>query len=105
MTINVDTGKIRSLADTVAECGTHLGGYAPVAGNSRVWARGLDGAVGMPESQTATRVEETLKALDEVLRLHAERLNAFAEKARQDADVFDQMEATNTASLKEAAPR
>lgn len=105
MTIPVDTGKIRALANVVAQCGTDLGGFAPVAGHSRVWARGLEGAVGMPESQTAVRVEETLKALDEVLKLHAGRLTGFADKARQDADVFDQMEAANTAGIEQAGPR
>lgn len=105
MTIPVDTKKIRSLADAVAGYGINLGAFAPVAETSRVSARGLNGAVGMPESQTAIRVEESLKALDEVLKLHAGRLNAFADKARQDADVFDQMEATNTANLKEAGQR
>ncbi|MGW4246573.1 hypothetical protein [Nocardia sp. NPDC004722] len=98
-----DTAKMRQLATDqrtaegaiakLAEAGPE--GRSGVAINDRESARNK-----MPHCDLATRTEESLKAMDRVLALHAKRLREFADVTDSAADAIDKMEEINADGFK-----
>ncbi|WP_433592800.1 hypothetical protein [Nocardia sp. CA-145437] len=98
-----DTAKMRQLATdqrTAAEAIAKLAeggaeGRSGVAINDRESAR-----TKMPHCDLATRTEESLKAMDRVLALHAKRLREFADATDGAANAIDKTEAINADAFK-----
>ncbi|GAB2562015.1 hypothetical protein [Nocardia heshunensis] len=77
----------------LAEAGP--GGRSGVAINDRESARNK-----LPHCDLATRTEESLKAMDRVLALHAKRLREFADVTDSAANALDKMEEINADGFK-----
>ncbi|UGT41832.1 hypothetical protein LTV02_39045 [Nocardia yamanashiensis] len=90
-----NTTKMRELATGTRTKATAIDDMEPVAVANCAAARKA-----MPNSAFATRIEESVQALDRVLTLHAARLRAFADKTDAAATAVDAMEEVNVESFK-----
>ncbi|WP_327115394.1 hypothetical protein OHB12_01405 [Nocardia sp. NBC_01730] len=87
----MDPGRVRELASQVRGHAETVDGKAPMAIPARDESR-----KGADESLALTRVQETLQALDGVLKFHASRFTGVADildKAVTDFENQDQMRA------------
>ncbi|MFE9326672.1 hypothetical protein ACIHDR_34330 [Nocardia sp. NPDC052278] len=96
----IDPGRVRELANGVRGRATTIAGKAPVAVPARDQAR-----AGAKESLALTRAEETLKALDEVLKFHAGRFTGIGDLAEKAANEFEELDRQRAVELDQAGPR
>lgn len=96
----IDPARVRELANSVRGRATTIAGKAPVAVPARDEAR-----AGATESLALTRAEETLKALDEVLKFHAGRFTGVGDLAEKAANDFEDLDRQHATELHQAGPR
>ncbi|MFC6011182.1 type VII secretion target [Nocardia lasii] len=82
---NVEPAKMRDLARNVRSNASTLSTKQPVAKTSRDAAR-----QGMLNSNLAVKVEESLRAMDSVVRYHVARLNEHADTIDNAATTYEQ---------------
>ncbi|MEU4840906.1 hypothetical protein [Nocardia testacea] len=100
MGVNVDPERMRALGRELRVHATALAGFAPMAKESRDEAR-----LTMKRSDLAVKIEESLKALDGVVKYHADRLNRFGDELDRQAAEYEALDNGVTGQLKEAGPR
>ncbi|MFC8044285.1 type VII secretion target [Nocardia sp. NPDC057353] len=98
--MRVDPVKMRELATRLRTQAGIIESRQPLAQATRDAAR-----AGMAGSETFTRVQEVLEALDRVVRYHTDRVGAVAADIDAAAAAYDAQEAANAASMREAGQR
>ncbi|WP_329405116.1 hypothetical protein OG563_23790 [Nocardia vinacea] len=96
----IDPARVRELANNVRGHSTTIAGKAPVAVPARDEAR-----AGAKESLALTRAEETLSALDGVLKFHAGRFSGIGDLAEKAANEFEELDRQRAVKLDQAGPR
>lgn len=96
----IDPVRVRELANGVRGRSTTIAGKAPVAVPARDEAR-----AGATQSLALTRAEETLRALDEVLKFHAGRFSGIGDLAEKAANEFEELDRQRAVELDRAGPR
>ncbi|WP_330253707.1 hypothetical protein OG874_03630 [Nocardia sp. NBC_00565] len=96
----IDPARVRELANGVRGHATTIAGKAPMAVPARDEARAA--AKG---SLALTRAEETLKALDGVLKFHAGRFSGIGDLAEKAANDFEDLDRQRAIELDQAGPR
>ncbi|AXK84741.1 hypothetical protein IU443_02605 [Nocardia farcinica] len=98
--MNVDPVEMRELATTLRWRAGIVEGHQPLVKSTRDAAR--DGA---EESQTFARIQETLEALDTIVRYHAEQMRVVATEIETAATAFETQDNANATSIEQAGPR
>lgn len=98
--MNVDPVKMRELATRLRWQAGLVESRQPLAQATRDGAR-----AGTDPSQTFTRIQEVLGALDRVVRYHAGRMRTVADEVDNAAAAYEAQEAANAASLEQEGPR
>jgi hypothetical protein len=97
---DMDPGRVRELAGQVRGRAETIGGKAPMAVPARDEAR--DGA---EQSLALTRAQETLEALDGVLKFHAGRFTGVADILDKAVTDFENQDQLRAAQFNQAGPR
>lgn len=98
--MNVDPVKMRELGTRLRWQAGIVEGHQPLAQATRDAARN-----GTKPSQTFTRVQEVLEALDRVVRFHAEQMRAVADEIDTAAAAYETRDKANAKSIEQAGPR
>lgn len=98
--MNVDPVAMRELATSLRWQAGLVEGHQPLAKSTRDGAR--DGIV---NSQTFTRVQEVLEALDRVVRYHASQMRTVADEIDTAATTYEARDNATAKSIEQAGPR
>ncbi|WP_216911975.1 type VII secretion target [Nocardia noduli] len=98
--MNVDPVEMRELATSLRWQAGIVESHQPLAKATRDAAR-----EGTDKSQTFARVQETLEALDKVVRYHADRMRAVANEIDTAATEYEAKDSANAKSIEQAGPR
>ncbi|MFR9751385.1 type VII secretion target [Nocardia sp. 004] len=96
----VDPIRIRELAEQVRGRSETIASKVPVAVPARDEARKQ-----APESFAITRAQETMKALDEVLKFHAARMSGLADALNRAATEYEEQDRQRADELHRMGPR
>lgn len=98
--MNVDPVKMRELAANLRWRAGIVEGHQPLAKATRDAAR-----EGTKPSQTLTRVQEVLEALDRVVRYHTGQMRTVADEIDASATAYETRDDANAKSIEQAGPR
>ncbi|WP_157171986.1 type VII secretion target [Nocardia higoensis] len=98
--MNVDPVEMRELGTRLRWQAGIVEGHQPLAKETRDAARD-----GTNPSQTFTRVQEVLGALDRVVRYHAEQMRAVADEIDTAAATYETQDGANAKSIERMGPR
>lgn len=98
--MNVDPVKMRELGTRLRWQAGIIEGHQPLAKSTRDAARD-----GTNPSQTFTRVQEVLNALDRVVRYHAAQMRAVADEIDIAATAYETQDNANAKSIEQVGPR